>query len=1140
MVLCFTSVTCNVYNVTPNDIRCDHCFNLLDLPSLTKNFTSHTYFHFLHGLHHLPTDLIIQNVNNISLIGSEISTTTPSTVIQCASSVGIIMTNITNLIVKNMVIQNCKNEYDSLQAAVFIKECHFITLQSVHIYHTTHVISLLGVNILGNSYLHEVKCHEIHFYYNETTVKAIMHNVLINSFYAMNHFTSDYGIYLNMSQHTYKITLQVVNTTIQQVRQSVFLCALSNNTVNQNTVLITKCQFHNNNNYKTIKHLFYLDKVNVNFIDSQIYNINFRKTYQPLAKITCSDNVTFFNLSLEHNRLHKRHPIIQSTHSRLYKEVSLIQIINVSNVTVEDCYFHDNKQVTILDALNVIAIEIKNTIFSVIQTASECTLLLHNCNLLLNGPVVFHKSKNNLASVVKLLDSNITVHGYIEFSENYAFSIIMFDCNRMTYCSIIKVLDNTTIVITSNGIFTYFVDSINPFSDKTPVAYPQCLFQYFSTRNLDSFHTAGNFSIIVEYNRYENLSTMNNLFNFLNLVWEDHVEFLSKLQPYISFSKITHCSWLPQSAFYSTIPLKVNKQYITYTNNSKFLHLSKEKTLCYCGDEKHYDCFKDVLDSVYPGQTLTLSLYANVQYIFDTEVITELEIKQPYITQCNMINAKQNIQFIGKNCTMVKYAVGFPTNSSWCELLLKMPQTHNQYDAYYIRELPCPLGFVKIDGICQCYPSFEQFGFTDCDINTQTILRPSKGWILFNNAQENSSYSCYISQSCLYDYCKPYAFYLNLSIPDSQCQFNRTGRLCGQCQQGLSTIFSSHDCQHCSNIYLLLLIPIGIAGLILILLLFLLNLTVTDGTINPFIFYINIISINYTIFFPNNHTNTVPLYTLISLANLNLGIKTCFYNGMDDYAKVWLQLAFPFYIITLGILIIIVSRYSVTIQRLTVQKSSAVLATLFLLSFTNILCTTSSVLFSYSSISHLPNEQTILVWSLDANIPLFGAKFSLLFILCLILFLLLILFTVTMLCAKALTKFKFFNTILDIYQRPYRLHYWFGLQVVMRVIFFYISQWDEKINVFISLIILNIASAIQGIQKPFQNKLDDHSEMLLMIKLFALYVFALSEWWVINEVLIVITGIQFSCVILYRFMNWLCGGIIRKYLLDSTVVARLL
>ena len=45
---------------------------------------------FLPGLHHLHTDLIIQNAHNISLIGSATNGTTPDTVIQCSSSVGIV------------------------------------------------------------------------------------------------------------------------------------------------------------------------------------------------------------------------------------------------------------------------------------------------------------------------------------------------------------------------------------------------------------------------------------------------------------------------------------------------------------------------------------------------------------------------------------------------------------------------------------------------------------------------------------------------------------------------------------------------------------------------------------------------------------------------------------------------------------------------------------------------------------------------------------------------------------------------------------------------------------------------------------------------------------------------------------------
>ena len=88
----------------------------------------------------------------------------------------------------------------------------------------------------------------------------------------------------------------------------------------------------------------------------------------------------------------------------------------------------------------------------------------------------------------------------------------------------------------------------------------------------------------------------------------------------------------------------------------------------------------------------------------------------------------------------------------------------------------------------------------------------------------------------------------------------------------------------------------AVAGLVLVLLLFILNLTVTDGDINGFILYVNIISINNHVLFPQYSNSINIFYVLISLGNLDLGIPTCFYNGMDDYAKIWLQLAFPAYL----------------------------------------------------------------------------------------------------------------------------------------------------------------------------------------------------------------------------------------------------
>ena len=112
----------------------------------------------------------------------------------------------------------------------------------------------------------------------------------------------------------------------------------------------------------------------------------------------------------------------------------------------------------------------------------------------------------------------------------------------------------------------------------------------------------------------------------------------------------------------------------------------------------------------------------------------------------------------------------------------------------------------------------------------------------------------------------------------------------------------------------------------------------------------------------------------ISFTYLDLDIETCFYNGMDSYAKMWLQLFFPFYLIMMATLLIITSRYSTRIQRLTFTRSLPVLATLFLLSYTGILRNVSTVLFSYSTITQLPINHQHLVWSTDASDQLLGVK----------------------------------------------------------------------------------------------------------------------------------------------------------------------
>ena len=202
-------------------------------------------------------------------------------------------------------------------------------------------------------------------------------------------------------------------------------------------------------------------------------------------------------------------------------------------------------------------------------------------------------------------------------------------------------------------------------------------------------------------------------------------------------------------------------------------------------------------------------------------------------------------------------------------------------------------------------------------------------------------------------------------------------------------------------------------------------------------------------------------------------------------------MAFPLYLIFIATLIIITSHYSTTIQRLTARRALPVLATLFLLSYTKILRIVSSVLFFYSTITHLPSKHTTLVWSVDANVPLFGVRFTILFIVCLILFLILVPFNVILLFIRTLSRFRFINKfkpLLDAYQGPYKstFYYWTGLQLLTRAVFFGISSLDRNINIAISILLLSAIIGLHEAMQPFKVNYINYLTFMDCMLLFSL------------------------------------------------------
>ena len=140
-----------------------------------------------------------------------------------------------------------------------------------------------------------------------------------------------------------------------------------------------------------------------------------------------------------------------------------------------------------------------------------------------------------------------------------------------------------------------------------------------------------------------------------------------------------------------------------------------------------------------------------------------------------------------------------------------------------------------------------------------------------------------IIHDCPFDYCVEKPVNISLGNPDSadeQCAYNRTASLCGMCHEHLSLVFGSSRCQECSSYYIFLLIPFALSGIALVALILLFNMTVATGTIHGLIFYANILTASHSLFLPFATPNFLSVF--VSWLNLDLGIETCFYDGMDS------------------------------------------------------------------------------------------------------------------------------------------------------------------------------------------------------------------------------------------------------------------
>ena len=332
---------------------------------------------------------------------------------------------------------------------------------------------------------------------------------------------------------------------------------------------------------------------------------------------------------------------------------------------------------------------------------------------------------------------------------------------------------------------------------------------------------------------------------------------------------------------------------------------------------------------------------------------------------------------------------------------------------------------------------------------------------------DNQSRELILHPFCPFNYRVSKTVVFPLNDTDLQCAYNRSGLLCGACKTGFSLVLGTSQCEQCTNSHLALLIRFAVMGVALVFFLLVCKLTVATGTLSGLVFYANIIEINRTIFLQVETQNVLSIF--IAWLNLDFGIKTCFYDGMDAYSKAWLQFVFPVYIWVLVGLMILVSNFSHRFANLPVNNPVSVLATLILLSYTKILRTLiAAIHITYLEYATYNRS----VWLYDANIDYLSGKHIPLFLVAVLVFFFLFLpYTFLLLFGQwlqAISHLRLFSWVnklkpfMDSYHAPYKAkhHYWPGLLLVLRFALLLVFAFNFQEDPSVSLLVILLGAGI--------------------------------------------------------------------------------
>ena len=523
--------------------------------------------------------------------------------------------------------------------------------------------------------------------------------------------------------------------------------------------------------------------------------------------------------------------------------------------------------------------------------------------------------------------------------------------------------------------------------------------------------------------------------------------------------------------------------------------------ICYCDDSGIPQCNERsrYYGSVYPGSTLTVFVV----------VVGQRDGPVPGIVAASpisMIDKQQSTQRLDSVCKHLSYTIsGEPGNDISLNLSIGNSRVISAFDdkgasiSIFVTVKRCPLGFEfypkKHKCICAHWVDQLHSGHSQiiCRISSETIKRYSNStWWLGDSVGKNSSRVATFGVYCPFDYCvrKDISIHVNeTDFSDSQCAHHRTGVLCGACKGNRSNVLGSSGCKNCRMPYSAfrifgLILLFALLGIVFVFLVGILDMTVSEGTLNAMVFYMNVVRVNTSIFFDSpktpNRVNTL-LKVFVAWMNLDLGIETCFYDGMGTINKTALQFVFPLYLCLLSGLIIYLSRKSSIVTNMFGKNVVKILATVIFHLYAKFLRTVINIL----RVSRIYSEETggtftlgnimlgnvTYVWTVDGNIPYFNKRHTILFAFAVAVIAVTLPYTLVLLfiqCLRRRSNMKVFfwvnklKPFFDAYTGPYKdnYHFWTGFLLVVRIVLFITIAVNTSKGDILNLTLISSAAAI--------------------------------------------------------------------------------